>query len=310
MKLLKYYTDKDYNSELPAFNYFLSSLRNSIFTWDYYVDFNKSIRNADKIKEELIKMNSLIGLPPDEIEDAFIDLLKTDSKIRKIIPILIAIRTEKMNGIEIIDDLDTLESESKIHLFDPRVPITREVEEDLVNFFKFSGLKELLEKSRISNLYDYCIGIEVGMDTNARKNRTGTNMENLVESVLSNFCERKGYKCMVQATHSKIKSEWGIDIVVDKINRRFDFAIMDAARKLHLFEVNYYSGGGSKLKATAGEYKEVYNMLSSQDIQFIWVTDGMGWLTAKTALYETFLHNEFVINLEMISNGILEQIIS
>ena len=205
MKLLKYYTDKDYTSELSVFNYFLSSLRNSIFTWDYYVDFNKSIRNADKIKEELIKLNSLIGLPPDEIEDAFIDLLKLI--VREIIPILIAIRTEKMNGIEIIDDLETLESESKIHLFDPRIPITKEVEEDLVNFFKFSGLKDLLEKPRINNLYDYCLGIEVGMDTNARKNRTGTNMENLVESVLSIFCEKKGYKCMVQATHSKIKSE-------------------------------------------------------------------------------------------------------
>ena len=309
LKLVNYYIEKKYTTESSVFEYFLYTLRDSIFTWDYYVDFEKSILNADRIKNELNKLNSLIGLPPDEIENAFIDLLKSDNKVRKIIPILIAIRTDKMNGIQIIDDLDTLESESKVHLFDPKVPITTDVEIDLINYFKFSGLKSLFGHSRINNLYDYCLGIEVGMDTNARKNRTGTNMENLVESVLSHFCKKHSYRYIVQATQSKIKNEWGIDVIVDKINRRFDFAIIDSANKLHLFEVNYYSGGGSKLKATAGEYKEVFNMLSPQNINFIWITDGLGWLTSKTALYETFLHNDYVINLDMISDGILEQII-
>lgn len=309
MKLLNHYLEKKHSTEKSIFEYFLSTLKDSIFTWDYYVDFEKPIRNTDKIKNELNKLNSLIGLPNNEIENAFIALLKSDSKTRKIIPILIAIRTDKMNGTQIIDDLDTLESENKGHLFDPKVPMTAAIESDLVNYFKFSGLKSLFENSRINSLYDYCLGIEVGMDTNARKNRTGTNMENLVEITLSQFCKKHGYRYMNQATQSKIKNEWGIDVAVDKINRRFDFAIIDAANKLHLFEVNYYSGSGSKLKATAGEYKEVFNMLSKQNINFIWITDGLGWLTAKTALYETFLHNDYVINLKMISDGILEEII-
>ena len=78
--------------------------------------------------------------------------------------------------------------------------------------------------------------------------------------------------------------------------------------KLYLIEVNYYSGGGSKLKATAGEYKELHTFLKAQNITFIWITDGLGWQTAKSSLEETFNHNDYVINIEMLKNGILEEI--
>jgi len=41
---------------------------------------------------------------------------------------------------------------------------------------------------------------------------------------------------------------------------------------------------------------------------FIWITDGKGWMTALNPLEETFNHNDYVINLNMIRNGILENI--
>ena len=38
----------------------------------------------------------------------------------------------------------------------------------------------------IKNLVDYVFGIEVGLDTNARKNRGGKNMENVIATILKN----------------------------------------------------------------------------------------------------------------------------
>jgi type II restriction enzyme len=147
------------------------------------------------------------------------------------------------------------------------------------------------------------------VDTNARKNRTGTLMENIVGKYIKQFTQKYGGQYIEQATKKRISYEWGIELELDKINRRIDFAVLNRSRKLYLFETNYYSGGGSKLKATAGEYKDLEDLLKGQGQTFIWVTDGKGWLTAKTAINETFLHNDYIINLEMITDGILHEII-
>ena len=109
----------------------------------------------------------------------------------------------------------------------------------------------------------------------------------------------------------KIKEKWGINLTLDKTNRKFDFAIFNKnTKKLYLIEVNFYSGGGSKLKATAGEYKALNEFIknNNNNVQFIWITDGKGWLTALNPLEETFNHNDYVINLYMLKLGILEYI--
>ena len=47
-----------------------------------------------------------------------------------------------------------------------------------------TGLFELLENHIINNLYDYVLGVEVGLDSNGRKNRGGHLMEELVEEYI------------------------------------------------------------------------------------------------------------------------------
>lgn len=310
MKKLSFYKSQGLNNDSEIFDYFMSSLRDSIFTWDYFVDFNKTISNTQKIKEELDILNSLLGVGIDDIDEQFIEMLIKHKKVRKALPILTAIRQDKLKSTHIIDNYETLDSTNKALLFNAKIPINESISTDLIDFFNMSGLKDLFINKRVNNLYDYCLGIEVGMDTNARKNRTGTNMENLVESKIHKFCEANNFKYLVQATKNKIMDKWSYEIEVDKIKRRFDFAILNSKNELTLIEVNYYSGGGSKLKATAGEYKELHTFLKNQNINFIWITDGLGWQTAKTALNETFTHNDYVINLDMIANGILDEIIA
>jgi len=309
LKNILFYQSKNLFASEAVFNYLMDTLKDSIFTWDYFVDFKKSMSNADSIKTELKILQSLIGDNEDTIETNYLNILKRNPSVRKVLPILIALRPDKIKDMPIIDNVDSLVSANKKNLFDPKIAIDSKMEEDLVNFFNMSGLKEFFVKSKVNSLIDYVRGIEVGMDTNARKNRTGKAMENILEKYISNFCKEHGLRYIIQATKKKIYDEWHIDIELDKIDRRFDFAVLNRENKMFFIEVNYYSGGGSKLKATAGEYKSLFDFLALQNVTFIWITDGLGWHSARTALHETFLHNDYLFNLQMVAEGVLAEIL-
>jgi len=290
------------------FNNLKDTFQESIFTWDYFTDFEKVKVNVEKVKIELNILNSLIG--EDNIEEKFIKLVVEYPKIRQALPLLIAVRKDKLNDTAIITNMDTLIAENKKHIF--YYEINESIEKELLIFFRKSGLKDIFQNKYIKNLVDYCFGVEVGFDTNARKNRTGTLMENIVSTYLNKFClENTNFSYIEQATQKRILETFNYEIVIDKNSRRFDFAIHNKnTNKLYLIEVNYYSGGGSKLKATAGEYLYLNDFIKSQNVEFIWITDGKGWLTALNPLEETFNHNDYVINIDMLKNNILGKICS
>ncbi|KLE03268.1 type II restriction endonuclease [Aliarcobacter butzleri] len=283
-----------------------NTLQDSIFTWDYFTNFEKVKNNVKKIEKELNLLNYLLG--KEELEKEFLSLVQEYPKVRKILPILIAIRNDKLSTTHIITNMETLIPENKKYIFEEE--LNDNIKKELLLFFKESGLKEFFENKSVKNLVDYCLGVEVGLDTNARKNRTGDLMESLVAKYLDAFCFRnKNFLVISQATQKRIKEFFNYDIEIDKNSRRFDFALYDKEiNKLYLIEVNYYSSQGSKLKATAGEYQYLNDFIKSQNITFIWITDGKGWLTALSSLEETFNHNDYVINIEMLKNGILEKI--
>lgn len=283
-----------------------STFQDSIFTWDYFTDFEKVKKNIQSVEKELNLLNYLIG--KENIEVEFISLIEEYPQVCKALPLLIAVRADKLKEMPIITNLQTLEADNKSAVFYG----TSINKAELLLFFRESGLKDIFENKHIKNLVDYCFGVEVGMDTNARKNRTGTLMENIVGKYLDGFCQQNSdFSFVDQATKIRIKSTFNYDIQIDKNSRRFDFALYNKIEnKLFLIEVNYYGGGGSKLKATAGEYQYLNDFLKTQKISFIWITDGVGWLTALRPLEETFNHNDFVINLSMLKNGILKEIVS
>ncbi|MCT7636883.1 type II restriction endonuclease [Aliarcobacter butzleri] len=289
-----------------SFETLKTTLQDSIFTWDYFTDFEKVKTNVKKIEKELNLLNYLIG--KENIEEEFLSLVEEYPKVRKILPILIAIRDDKLSSTPIITDMESLIPENKRYIFNDE--IDENIKKELLLFFRETGLKDFFENKVVKNLVDYCIGVEVGFDTNARKNRTGTLMENIVGKYLQTYCSKnKNFSFIEQATQKRIKEFFNYDIEIDKNSRRFDFALYNKSiNKLYLMEVNYYSGGGSKLKATAGEYQYLNDFLKAQNLTFIWITDGIGWFTALRPLEETFNHNDYVINLEMLKNGILEEI--
>lgn len=60
-------------------------------------------------------------------------------------------------------------------------------------------------------------------------------------------------------------------------------------RKLVLIEVNFYSTGGSKLNEVARSYSDIAPKINSvPGFEFVWITDGVGWKSAKNKLQEAY----------------------
>jgi type II restriction enzyme len=284
-----------------VFDHLIKTLKKSITKWDYFVNWQKANAGVGDLEINLNLLNYLVGKP--DIKAAALKLLTEHPQVIHTIPALLACRQDKFyilkayqNGSFTYANYD-FSKKSKIS------------PQDAVEFMEKSGFLEQLQSERIKSLVDYVLGVEVGLDSNGRKNRGGTSMEDIVEFFVSTLCKDKGYEYMTQATAPKIKQQWGHHVTVDKSTRRIDFAI-NTPQGLVLIETNFYGGGGSKLKSTAGEYKTLYDCLSKDGHKFIWVTDGMGWKTTQRPLEETFNHIDHMLNLSMIEKGLLSEIVA
>lgn len=279
------------------FNHLVSTFKSSIKTWDYFVNWNKVFANSANFEIALNKLNYLLG--KDDLRGEFYRLYESNPDIAKALPVLLAVRE---NNLEIYN-----KTSKELESYD----FSGEGG-DVNKYFAFldkSGLVKLFQRDGIKNFVDYVIGVEVGLDSNGRKNRGGTLMEEIVGLFLEDFCKQNNLKYIPQASPSKIKLKWNFDIMVDKSERSFDFAVYNPqSNKIKLFETNFYNGGGSKLKAVCGEFRSLYDELKRQNIEFIWITDGLGWHTAKQPLEETYNHNDYVFNLSMLEDGALNEL--
>lgn len=276
------------------FNGFISTLKNSIKTWDYFVNWNKVFSNSSEIEIVLNKLNYLLG--KDDLKEEFIRLYSSNPDIIKTFPVLLAVREKEL---EIYDKEDKTSQFFSFYKKDKNAG-------EYYEFFEKSGIINLFKNKKIKNLVDYTIGVEVGLDSNGRKNRGGQLMESIVEAFVSDFCKERGFEYISQARSTQIKEKWNMIVKVDKSERSFDFAIFNPKTKnIKLIETNFYNGGGSKLKAVCGEFKSLYTELKEQNIDFIWVTDGLGWHTTKRPLEEVYNHNDYVLNLTSLETGAL-----
>lgn len=281
------------------FNSWLSTFRDSIANYDYYVDFNKVYKNIDSIRIELNILNSLIG--SRNIEKDFNNILERYPEVLKCIPILIAVR---LNEIHILDNsINYIYNFKEKNYTNPEYAI----------FMRKIGLFNLLENHLINNLVDYVTGVEVGLDSNGRKNRGGHLMEDLVESYIIKAGFQRDINYFKEMYIHEITKKWNIDLSAisnsGKTEKRFDFVIK-TSNMIYGIETNFYSSGGSKLNETARSYKQIAQESNTiEGFTFIWLTDGVGWKTAKNNLEETFEVMEHIYCINDLENDILNKII-
>ena len=282
---------------------FLESLSITNRTPEYYVNWKKVDRETKKYELELNTLNYLIG--KDDIYSEALRLFTKQPNLLGAIPSLIASR-DRVLDILTIDNDDNMSFEQ----LDFKTIDTSRID-DYLKFIEQSGLLNFLQQHANRSLVDYIYGVETGLDSNARKNRSGTTMEGILERHVAKISQEQKLEWKSQATAQFIKDKWGIKVPVDKSERRFDVAVYSREKhKVWLIETNYYGGGGSKLKAVAGEFIELSQFVVTSDdaVEFVWVTDGQGWKTAHLPLAEAFSHITNVFNLEMLREGFLSEL--
>lgn len=304
MKYIDFYKEIGCNDEEQTFTYLISTLKPSITLWSYFVNWEKVLDNTNRIEKSLNLLNYLIG--KDNFDNEFRNLIKEYPNVAQIIPALVVRDGNNNKKFKILVDYKNKKMVYEEFDFTKKYLNDEDINRYL-SFIKESGLKELITSKKIKNLIDYMIGIEAGIDSNARKNRGGTAMENIVEVFIQDLCNKKGCSYLREANAERIKQNWHFDVPVDKSSRRYDFVI-NTGNELILIETNFYGGGGSKLKSTAGEYRNLFDVLGGQ-YKFIWISDGYGWISTARPLRETFNHNDYVVNLNMLEKGFLEHII-
>ncbi|MFW5795512.1 MAG: type II restriction endonuclease [Bacillota bacterium] len=304
MKNLSCYSEIADNED-SVFNYIINNLRHSNRTFDYFIDWSKVFQKVESIEIELNLLNYLIG--KDNIKVKFKELIKRSPDIVNVIPILVAIRKK---SVEVLVDYKNDWEYQKFN-FRKKKNYSDEEIDKIIEFCDGIGLLELFEKKKIKNIVDYMIGLEVGIGTNGRKNRSGILMEKITGWYIEKECKKLELEYIEQASKKKIKKQWGIETPVDKSSRRYDFAIKKED-KVVLIETNFYTTGGSKLKSVAGEYISLNNLLKNKKSveAFVWITDGKGWETAKRPLRETFDKIDFLLTTKLIENGALEEILN
>ena len=278
-----------------VFNEWLSKFKTSISDYTYYVDFQKIYRNVDNVKVELNILNSLIG--SKNIEEDFRNIILKYPETLECIPLLLAVRS---NEIFVKDEINEY-----LFKFDKMVYSM----DDYVKFMDQSGLFDLLQNHIINNLYDYALGVEVGLDSNGRKSRGGHLMENLVEDYIVKAGFKKNETYFKEMYLSDIEQKWNLDLSAMSGNnvstKRFDFVIK-TEKQVYVIEANFYSTQGSKLNETARSYKMLAEEAKKVDgVTFIWFTDGAGWLRSKKNLEETFNELDTVYSINDLENGVL-----
>jgi len=281
------------------FSEWLSRFKTSISNYGYYVDFDKVYRNVNGIKVELNILNSLVG--SKSIEHDFQQLVEKYPEILKCIPILLAVREHEIYASD--QDGEFAYNFKKV---------TYGVEQYMV-FMRKTGLFTLMENHILSNLVDYVTGVETGLDSNGRKNRGGHLMENLVESYLQRANLSKDETYFKEMKTNTIEEKWGIDLSAlsnqGKTVKKFDF-VVKASDTVFGIETNFYTSGGSKLNETARSYKNIALEAKSVDgFDFVWLTDGRGWNSARNNLEETFDVMEHIYNIDDLENGIMSDIL-
>ncbi|MGN0029783.1 MAG: type II restriction endonuclease [Marinilabiliaceae bacterium] len=268
---------------MDRFERFMSQLKETNQTLEFFCDFDKISQNVEEVRLSLHMLNSLIG--STDLRKSVETIWRRDKTAFDVLDILIAVRRGKRKLV-----IDEIGSCVAIDSFSESV-------DGVLEFLRRTGLAEVLQQQKINNLVDYIFGIETGLDSNARKNRSGHAMESMVANIL----DKNG----INYRREVCSSEWKpVAMALGDDKKRFDF-VVGTGSITYLIEVNFYSSGGSKLNEVARSYSEIAPRIDKiPAFEFVWITDGVGWCDARNKLKEAFGSIRNIYNLTSVKEFI------
>ena len=288
----------NYNTVEKINRAFTDSLLTTNRTYEFFVNWEKVKNNVEKYKKEIALLGSIIG--SKNFEKELKEVLLEYPKTANVIPLLVAIRDRNFEVLTNLDDGSTINIDLGLELDEKRVV-------QLVKFAEKSGVKKLFEIIKV--LSDYVYGVEVGLDSNARKNRSGNFMEDTIEGEL-NHIQKKIKDLIIFPKGSFLKlQEYGVKIPSGLKDRTPDFSIKKG-NTLYSVEVNFYSGQGSKPQEIVDSYINRQRELKKSDWNFIWVTDGNGWKGGQNQILKAFHNIDYILNISFVKKGFLKYILN
>ena len=272
----------------------LGTFKDNISDYKYYINFDKVYKNVEENKVEFNMLNSLLG--SKNIEEDFINLATKYPEVLKCIPILLAVRNMEIPAMD--------EEGAFIYNFKK---MNQSLEQYIV-FMNKTGLFDLLANRGVTNIIDFVLGVDTGLDSNGRKNRGGHLMEDLIEGYLKS----EGVEYYKEMYLKDVEEKWGVNLSSlsnnGKSAKRFDF-VVKTNNMIYGIETNFYTSGGSKLNETARSYKMIAEECKNlEGFKFVWFTDGKGWTSAKKNLEETFDVLDSMYNINDVENGVMKEL--
>lgn len=254
------------------FDKFMSTLQKTNRTLNYYFcDFDKIKSNVELVKMNLSLLDCL--LKTTDIKASIQTIFQEyGDKPFKVLPLLIATRLEK-GEFWVVNQFPFGEA------YDLNVLLS--TPNGIYKFLQDTTLLTLFQDKSITSLVDYVFGIETGLDSNARKNRSGE----ITEKAIADIFTKQGVKFDTQVK-SKLYPQ--LNSALGKDMKKFDFVIK-TKKKTYVIEVNFYNGGGSKPNEVARAYAGISPKINAiQGYEFVWITDGIGWFDAKPEIKNAF----------------------
>lgn len=145
---------------LKDFDKFMSQLKETNQTLDFFCDFEKISQNVEDIKLSLCMLNSLIGA--SDLRKSIETIWNRDKNAFSVMDILVAVRTrDKKKILDSVGNCVPLEG-----MFNSV--------DSVMAFLTETGLGDVLQSQKIKNLVDYVFGIETGLDTNEERTEADT----------------------------------------------------------------------------------------------------------------------------------------
>lgn len=272
--------------------------------YNFFVDWEKVRDNVSVYKIEFNILNSLIGSKNFDAELRCI--LAKYPEVLPTIPILLAIREIEF---KVIQDFAGNEQDFIEYDFAKRKLKSEDIDKIAI-FFKKTGLEHFFQNLSSKSIQDYVTGVEVGMDTHARKNRSGVAMELAMKPIIDEISSQVDTITTV-LFQKKFKYLENLKIPVPSAlkERKADFLVIKEDESVINIEVNFYSGTGSKPQEIVDSYINRQNELKENGFDFIWVTDGYGWSGQKNQIAKGFDKVDYLLNLHFSRKGLLKEIL-
>lgn len=249
------------------YNVFIKTLSTTNIKLEEYTSWKKINKEMDKNRWYCNQLNFFLSINEKDFKLKFSKYFNESEESFKMLPLLLSNKKEHFNYL-INNQIRTFNIKNK---------------SDVYIFIRESGLLEnIFINESCKDIYSYCFGVEVGIDNNSLKNKSGKWASDILLKILEdNNIEEIKKEVYIKDILNLPNNKLG-----EFQNKKFDF-VFKYKNVTYLVELNYFNSGGSKINSESDRFIELNNKIIESkipNIKLLYVTDGLGWLKHKEKL--------------------------